>query len=340
MRGRVAFLTDVIRGRGKRSGGSAPKGERTFGQRLRSALRMQKADADEVIQEAAIALWRAKGPIDSLPAWFTRTAKIQKLRLCRLEAQARSFAPRLSAEIQLRGSPYPAPDAEAEHRFALRRLIKRVHPGRQAVAALGLAGHGAAQIAAALKLPENTVKSRWARARKDIGGPAVVLALLAGVWLWVVARGKRLAGAFTGSGRGRVRALAASAAVPLLVAGHAMIAAPREPDLAWDEPESMAERGAGPRYTFSPMLHTNAEREREWAAGARAASPALSEDSRPDAEDPEERGILDQALTALQQGHLGVAEDALRLYDSERPDNPFPSLRAQVASGLAAAGMP
>ena len=301
---------------------------------------MQDADADDVIQDAAEALLRTKEPIDSLPAFFKKTAVNRKLRFLRLEKRARSIEPRLSAEIQQQGSPFPAPDAETERRLAIRRLVKRVDPGRQAVAVRCLTEHSVAQIAAALRLPKNTVKSQWARAKKDIGSPAVVLALLAAVWVWVVARGKRLADAFPGNRRHGAPVLAAMAAVPFIVAGHATIAASREADAPRDEPASMGEHAGGLAYVFSPMLTTHAERERERTVGADRARPALSKDLEADAEEEEARGILDQALTALQQGHLGVAEDALRLYDSERPDNPFPSQRARIAAGLAASRSP
>ncbi len=84
---------------------------------------------------------------------------------------------------------------------------------------------------------------------------------------------------------------------------------------------------------LTPFLTTNAERELEWGSPPTAlrAAPA------PPAEDPDReigRGLLGRANTALQQGHERVARDALRLYDEEFPDDPFPALRAQVASAL------
>ncbi len=344
VRDRIAFLTELIRSRRRPRGrGAEPDAPARFVDRLRRALRMQEADEDDVIQEAAEALLRMEEPIQSLPAWFTRTAENRKLRFLRIEKQARAFEPRLSAEIHQRGSPFPAPDEEAEHNIAVRRLIKRVHPGLRAIAARGLSGHSVEQIAAALKLPKNTVKSYWGRAKKDIGGRAVVLALLAGVWLWLVARWQRLAGAFAGNGRHGAHTLLAAAALPLIVTGHGAVAAPREPDAPRDEQAVMVERAGGRDYTFSPMLTTSAERELEWAVAARAAPLVLSADPGPDTEGEEAqaaRGLLDQALTALQQGHLGVAKDALQLYDSEHPGNPFPSLRARIAAGLAASRSP
>lgn len=342
VRDRVAFLTELLQSPRRRPKARTAKRDEPagFGHKLRRALGMQEADRDDVIQETAEELLRTKEPIESLEAWFRKTAEHRKLRLLRAEKQARMFEPRLSAEIHLRGSAFPAPDAEAEHEIAIRRLVKRVRPGLRAVAARGLAEHSPEQIAAALKLPKNTVKSYWWRAKKDIGGRSAVLALLASLWLWLLARGRRLAGAFTGNGR-PARALLASAAVPLLVTAHAVIAAPREADVPRDEQAVMAAHAGGLVHTFSPILTTNAERERQWGGAAGTAHLALSKDSAADAGEPElARGLLDQALTALQQGHLGVAKDALQLYDSERPDNPFPALRARISAGLHASKSP
>ena len=313
---RDAFLREQVRG----------------ASRLAVTLRVQPADADDFLQDAALALVESKDPIESLPTWFRRTVVHRMLRYFRQEDQARSFEPRVSAHIEAQGSTFPAPDVEAEHKLALERLVKKVKPGRRAVAAWSLAGHGSSQIATALRLPKNTVKSQWERAKKELGPRAAVLKLLAVLWLWLVARGRRLAGALAGDLRPRAHTLFACAALPMIIMGHAASAAPpaSEPEAAahpW-----IADALGDTQYTFVPFLTTHAEREQEGPAGSGATHPGPPKHSARNTDDA--RSLLDQALTALRQGYPITAEDALRLYDTDHRDNPYPALRSQVVAGL------
>src|SRR5262245_46874927 len=78
-RDRIGFLTELIRGRREHPKDSArnqPRDEgRRFGSKLHGVLRMQEADEDDVIQDAAEALLRTSEPIESLQGWFNETAK-------------------------------------------------------------------------------------------------------------------------------------------------------------------------------------------------------------------------------------------------------------------------
>jgi RNA polymerase sigma factor (sigma-70 family) len=311
---RDAFLREQVRQAGK----------------LARALHVSEADADDIMQDSALALLESDEPVQSYSSWFRKTAVNRKLRLLRTVKRSKEFEPRILAHIEQNGSPFPAPDVEVERKLTLERLVQKVKPGRREVAARGLAGHDTQQIAAELKMPVNTVKSQWDRAKKDIGVMAAVLKLLAVFWLWLVSRGRRGPSATTGARRG-APLLAVCAALPMVVTAHVALVLGHERDVRAAEEASVHESVAGQDYRFAPVLQTNAEREMEHAAppGSRRAGIASPREKSQD------RGYLDHGLTMAQQGFLAAAAEALRLYDADYPHNPSGGQRARLVAMLA-----
>ncbi len=91
---------------------------------------------------------------------------------------------------------------------------------------------------------------------------------------------------------------------------------------------------------FTPFQTTNAEPERESVATARAhhAAPHIRAAAPDTPLSPVlhamARGFLARATEALSRGDVDIARDALRLYDTGIPGNPFPAERARIAAML------
>ncbi len=180
-----------------------------------------------------------------------------------------------------------------------------------------------------------------------------------------VSRAQRAAGPGAARGRhdagpsprgARIGAAAACAVLPLVLLKHVPIDVPPSPGAIFaasyaDTAASLASEGRhdddvrrdADHAVFTPFLATNAEREREWGAGA--ATPRAAPVSRPATAAPVSpvlqkmaRGFLARATEALARGDVDIARDALSLYDLGIPGNPFPAERARVAATLRGRG--
>lgn len=157
--------------------------------------------------------------------------------------------------------------------------------------------------------------------------------------------------------RPRTGAAAACAVLPLVLLKHVPLDVPPSPGAVFATSfdataASLATEarhdGDARRHTdhtvFTPFRTTNAEPERDSAAAAR--TPHAAPDTRTVVPDTPvspvlhkmARGFLARATEALSRGEVDIARDALRLYDTGIPGDPFPAERARIAAMLRGRG--
>ncbi len=309
------------------------------------ALRVSEQDAEDLIQDAVLALLE-KPDVQprSARGWIFGAARLGRRRLLRARARAAKYEPQIEAYLRELGGPFLAPDEEIDGRerlLAVFWLLDQVKPGRRAVAERHLFGASPEEdIAAELGLALGTVKSQWRRAKEDMRAAldrevarsgdrawlVGLLALVASLWLWITGRVRRRSGP-----------LLACAALALVVARHdddraeALASVARHDDRAeaLAGEETAAELASPFEVRFAPMLTAFAERERERDAATSQADPR----------DPEAaRILLARASAALQRGNRVIARSALAQYRAAYPVDPTPSLarrHAAVAAALA-----
>lgn len=123
-------------------------------------------DTDDLLQELAAKALRYQHAHDSSRAlipWLRRTA-------LHLVLDARRAASRLPAHLEPEAEPVAAPDtAHSERRDELAELLARLAPlPRELLLRFHRDGESVAELAAALQLPEGTVKSHLHRARRHL----------------------------------------------------------------------------------------------------------------------------------------------------------------------------
>ena len=332
-----------------------------------------EALAADLLQSSLLCLWKRR---DSVPrsAWEPWIGKAMLLRLLhhlRSTRRARVYESAVAYQTEVQ-QERPTPERATELGEDLRELLSLVDglaPDRREVVRLYLIDEMSMdEVAARLGIPYETAKTRWHLAQQD----------MAAAWKrdrasegferrWerfvaaVVALFFELRRRFTGEdgaapppGRGRdplerasrrraerrLGALLACAVLPLVVVvvSHRAMKPATADEGAQEDPVagSFDQLGA-----FSPILTTNAEREREWGdvpsrASAPPAAPATP--GFTPAQRRRARGLLARATDAIATGDLDIARDALLLYDAGIPGNPFPAERADLGALLAARG--
>jgi RNA polymerase sigma-70 factor, ECF subfamily len=155
--------------------------EREFEERLAEAATLAvrvaygvlhtREDAEDVAQEAAVRAYRSFGSLrnrDSFRAWLVRTT--WRLALDRRRTQRRRAA-REQAAYAARPLPRTVEEVaagrQAQERVwgALEALPEKL---RIVVVLAAIEGHGMREVAALLRVPEGTVKTRLHRARRKL----------------------------------------------------------------------------------------------------------------------------------------------------------------------------
>jgi RNA polymerase sigma factor (sigma-70 family) len=136
-------------------------------QRMASGYERQRSDRDDLVQEMAIAVWKAlpryRGE-GALRGFVAKVAQFAALERLRSKPQA-SDGDEAIADAP---SPEPSPEhgAEAAQRIrALRDAVAALPTGQRECVLLALEGFGNREIAALLGIPDNTVDQRLSRAR-------------------------------------------------------------------------------------------------------------------------------------------------------------------------------
>jgi RNA polymerase sigma factor (sigma-70 family) len=310
------------------------------------ALGVPLHDAEDLAQAAILALLEKRGdPPRSARDWLWGTGKRKRSKERRAHAIRVRYAAQVEAHLRAQGAPFPAPDVAIERcegREAARRLLDQVKESRRGVATRHtLEDEALEEIAAETGLALNTIKSRWERAKADLclaadrdrakpEGESVLFVLLGSITalcLWVLRGVRRRSGP-----------LFACAGLAIVLPGN------RAPELATaDAPPppidaSNQEPSTGWHASFVPYLHANAESERDTRQGTfspNAAQPR-SGGHRSSARLKRARSLLGRATTALLHHERVLARDALRTYDMDFPDNPFPAQRDNIARTLEA----
>lgn len=325
-------------------------------------------DAEEIRQDTLEAMIKSPEPIRSPLAWFWETASRRMRRLLVQKARAKKGEPAMQMLGEQQSSPFPAPDARLERRDrerAVEGALARVKPSRRRVAELRMAGYDEAEVADELKLRVGTVRSQWARAKEDARHwLAALIAALVALWLRVVRR-ERYGAAVPAGARSRgTAALFACAALPIAITTHTGAELPMV-DRSFEEGSDMA--SASEWSVFAPVLHTNAEREREAGSALRPVAPdsdssgmhapdrasgrssasARSENAERNAaasRAPLSAARLESARAHLVTVHRAIfvegdrdqARQMLELYALTFPENPFPSKYAELSAALRA----
>lgn len=365
-------------------------------------MRVGPWDAEDILQDALLLFVEKRDSIQprAWRAWILGTLRNRERELFKKQALWRKYEPLLETHRQDHGPWCAEPDVALRQREILLALIwlrSQVEPSRRDVAERHLFdGLSLEAIAEETHAPLGTVRSRWARARKDMRAAierereelddafvAVMIALLGAWTLWIVARVRRTTHVVVATARRRLRrpsgpraargrrtarsrtgrrrfaAAVACALLPIAAANHAASESSSGAAATIDANDVPHEDGPGRAreiLPLTPFLTTNAEREREWtplvdasirssstasAAAGRSSStaPAAAGRSTPTvpsttSEHERGRGLHERARAALREDHEDMARDALRLYDEDFPHDPFPALRAQVASAL------
>jgi len=209
-------------------------------------FRVSLAEAEEIRQDTLIAMVTSEEPIRSPLAWFWSAAELRRRRLVCRAVHDQRHRPAVHMLAEHQRAPFPSPDAGLKQQ-ALAAVIEHVKPSRRRVAVLRLSGYSETEVAEELKLPVGSVRSKWARARKDGESYwAALLALLTALCLRLVGRGRRGGAAFGVQLPGAVPLLAC-AALPLAISGDAvrelpLVSAPsgEEASVVAPAPESFA----------------------------------------------------------------------------------------------------
>jgi RNA polymerase sigma-70 factor, ECF subfamily len=135
-----------------------------------------RAEAEEIFQQVFLELWRRAGNFQadrgSVRAWVTSVARSRAIDALRARKRRRADTVVPFEEAVL---PAPAPlrpDAQAaarEEQLAVRRALARIGPDqRRAITLSYFEGLSHAEIAARLRIPVGTVKSRIAGAVRNL----------------------------------------------------------------------------------------------------------------------------------------------------------------------------
>jgi RNA polymerase sigma-70 factor (ECF subfamily) len=145
--------------------------------RFLAAMTGRREAAEDALQETFLRVWRAGPgyePTAAASTWlFTvaRNAALNALAKERGRPMTWADLDREEAPADAAGATPGAALEAAEQAGALRRAIGRLPPGERAVVSLAVdAGLPYAAIAAALEIPEGTVKSRMASAVRRLRG--------------------------------------------------------------------------------------------------------------------------------------------------------------------------
>ena len=134
-----------------------------------SVLRHQH-DAEDVAQESFAKAYRNFTSLrdrDRFRAWLVRT--VWRTALDRQRANRRRGAPELLVEpATLLASASPSPDASAEHTALWRAIDALPEKLRVVIVLASIEGHDIREVAALLRIPEGTVKSRLFLARRRL----------------------------------------------------------------------------------------------------------------------------------------------------------------------------
>lgn len=186
-------------------------------------LRLGRADGQDALQGALVRFLAHVDDIQpqSRRGWLRTAMLHEKLCLVEKEARRQEHAPEIEAHLRDQCPPFPSPDAESALRDvlgAVSALLEQVKPDRRVVAGWCIWRLLFAEeveleaLADMLEIPRGTLNSKWDRAKEDMRAAldrerskardrskmAVLLAALAAVWLWFLARGRRVADAIAG----------------------------------------------------------------------------------------------------------------------------------------------
>ena len=360
-----------------------------------------EALAADILQSSLLRLWEMRGTVgrSGWEPWIGKAMILRLLHHLRSARRARVYETALAylTEVQ---QERPTPERATELGEDLRELLCLVDglaPDRREVVRHYLIDDMPMdEVAARLGISYETAKTRWHLAQEDMAAAwkrdrakerfqrswelfvAAVVALFFALRRRAAGEGEGDSGALSGRGpdpregasRRRkdsgVGRLLACAALPLVVVSHRAMEPATVDEGAREEAVASSFDQIG---AFSPILTTNAEREREWGArastheaprGAAISTAATARDGLPptarsrDAVYPAAtstaappragtadrdrlvgpRALLTRASAALQEGHVAVARDALRLYELTWPDDPFPAQHAQLAAAV------
>jgi RNA polymerase sigma factor (sigma-70 family) len=314
------------------------------------ALRVSEQDAEDLIQDAVLALLEKPNERPRSPrGWLFGAARLGRRRLLRARARAAKYEPQVEAYLRDLGGPFPAPDEELDCRerlLAVFWLLDHVKPGRRAVAEHHLLGESSEEdIAAELGLVLGTVKSQWRRAKADMRAGldremakngdkawlAGLFALVAALWLWVSRHVRRRPGR-----------LLACAALSLAVSTDGASSAEsvsRTDDAtsslrislpsiavflpAWAEREAGAEGSA-----------INLEHREELVRNPRIGL-AIKAETRAKTTTSHQGDPLAKVREAMRRGDLEEAAMALRAYETNHPDPNANSLHRALRIALA-----
>lgn len=144
--------------------------------RIARALTGSEADARDMLQEATITAYHRfgdlRGGADSFAPWIRRIL----VNRCRNLLRDRSRLVALDAEVDLGADPQPGPVEQAENSLLWDEVMGLEPHHRQVLVLRYLVDLPVDEIAALLRVPSGTVKSRINRAlgalRKRLVGPA------------------------------------------------------------------------------------------------------------------------------------------------------------------------
>lgn len=197
---------------------------------------MGQADGEDAVQNALLKLLTAQGDLrpQSRRSWLRASLLHEKLHLHEEAATREKHAAEIEAHLREQAALLPLADAGCllrEVLAAVSWLLDQVqHPERRTVASwciwrsLFAEQVGFDALAEELGIPRGTFATHWDRAKDDMRAAlereraksrgrsklAALFAALAAVWFWLVARGRRLAGAVAGGLRRSFPALSSA----------------------------------------------------------------------------------------------------------------------------------
>lgn len=121
--------------------------------------------AEEVAQDAFLALWRRPGAFDpergSLQGWLAGVARNKSVDLVRREQSRRRTADALVSEADALGAPVEHPERAVDERDEVLAALAQLSPvQREAVVLAYFGGRTYREVAAELGIPEGTAKTR------------------------------------------------------------------------------------------------------------------------------------------------------------------------------------
>lgn len=149
------------------------------------ALRIlgSKADADDTLQDAFIAIWNSAGGfrpgVGSALAWAIRITRNRALDRLRARRRDTAGAENLELHRERNGdsaSPHPATNGERDARAKITGALAALSDGERTVIEMAFfEGRNHAEIATALGCPSGTIKARIRRGMAKLRAPLVHL---------------------------------------------------------------------------------------------------------------------------------------------------------------------